>query len=306
MNIVDIDIVIPCHNEGEGIIKLIGEIEDVIENNKYEYTIVIVDDCSTDGTLAGLGTIQTKGNLKLKILSLPYNIGHQGAIAQGLLFAGSCNASSVIIMDGDGEDDPKAIPQLLSLSENDIVNVIRGKRHEKILFRFSYWVYKMIFRSVTNKKMNFGNYCLLSRKVVDVICSRTFIHLGAFLSTLNFKTTSIVFDRRKRIGGISKMSMISLVNHGFASFVEYAQALLMVFLKLFIVLFILLLITTGYIIYLKFFTDYAILGWTSTIGIGLVTSALLCLGFFITGVLLLNLSQHKISSPPVAIYKVIR
>jgi polyisoprenyl-phosphate glycosyltransferase len=302
----NIFIIIPCFNEGQTIIKLIREIESILLGRNEKITAVIVDDCSTDDTLSQLLSLQLIGNLSLKILSLQFNLGHQGAIAQGLLFANANKVSHAIVMDGDGEDDPNAIPELLDLKKNDIVHVIRGKRREKLFFRISYSFYKVIFSFLTKKKMNFGNYCLISDKVIAVASSRTFIHLAAFLSRLHFKSVSITFDRRKRIGGNSKMNLASLVHHAFRSFIEYAQSLLMIFLKLFVILFILLIITIGYIVYLKIFTHYPILGWSSTFGIGLLTSALVCMGFFVTGVLLLNLSQHKMNQPSDPIFKVVR
>ena len=300
----EVFIIIPCFNEGQTIIKLIHEIEEVLNNSSVKCTAVIVDDCSNDNTLSLLTSLQLTGNLNLKVLSLQYNLGHQGAIAQGLLYANECKASFAIIMDGDGEDDPSALPELLSLRKNDIVHVIRGKRREKIVFRTAYRTYRMIFRVLTNKKMNFGNYCLVSSKVIAVTSSRTFIHFAAFLSKLQFNAVSITYDRRKRIGGDSKMNLTSLVHHAFRSFIEYAQALLMVFLKLFVFLFVFLIITIGYIIYMKIFTTYPILGWSSTFGIGILTSALVCMGFFVIGVLLLNLSQDRATLKPIAAYRV--
>ena len=160
--------------------------------------------------------------------------------------------------------------------------------------------------NLTKKKMNFGNYCLVSDKVIAVTCSRTFIHFAAFLSKLQFQSLYITSDRRQRTGGNSKKKLTSLVYHAFGSFVEYAQALLMIFLKLFVFLFIILMITVGYILYLKIFTRLAIPGWTSTFGIGLLTSAIVCMGFFVTGVLLLNLSQNRTQNPPLPVYKIVK
>ena len=302
----EVFIIIPCFNEGQTIIKLIYEIEQVLNEKNEKCTAVIVDDSSTDDTLSLLTALQLTGNLNLKVLTLQFNLGHQGAIAQGLLFAYASKASCAIIMDGDGEDDPLAIPELLSLRKNDIVHVIRGRRLEKLFFRLAYSIYRMIFRLLTKKKMNFGNYCLVSYKIIAITSSRTFIHFAAFLSKLHFQSVSITYYRRQRIGGDSKMNLTSLIYHAFRSFVEYAQALLMVFLKLFVFLFIFLIITIGYIVYLKIFTTYAVLGWSSTFGIGLLTSALVCMGFFVSGVLLLNLSQYRTMIPPVPVYKVVR
>ena len=152
----NIFIIIPCFNEGQTIIKLTHEIENILQLSNEKITLLIVDDSSTDDTISQLMSLQPKGNLSLKILSLQFNLGHQGAIAQGILFANNQKATHAIVMDGDGEDDPSAIPELLSLKHHDIVHVIRGKRREKLFFRMSYIFYKTLFSFLTRKKMNFG------------------------------------------------------------------------------------------------------------------------------------------------------
>ena len=102
------------------------------------------------------------------------------------------------------------------------------------------------------------------------------------------------------------MSLTSLVHHAFKSFVEYAEELLMVFLKLSVFLLTAFVLTLAYIIYLKIFTERAILGWTSTLGMLLLTAALLCIGFFVTGVLLLNQTQRSCPAKAEVNYRVIR
>ena len=297
-------IIIPTYNESQSIVRLLEEINSVTKNSSVPVTIVVVDDGSGDNTVSQIKDLQLS-SASLRIISLLYNIGHQSAIAQGILFAHSQNATHAIIMDGDGEDDPNVIPKIFAMKEYDIVNVTRGKRSESFAFRISYSIYRFLFYMITNKKMNFGNYCMINSKVIEILSVRTFIHFPAFLSKLQLKTTSIPADRRKRLGGNTKMSATNLVHHAFRSFAEYGEALLMVFLRLFIILFILFVITIGYIVYLKVFTDYQILGWSSTFGIGLLTSALICVGFFVLGVLQLNHTNRN-NFPPVALYKVVR
>jgi glycosyltransferase involved in cell wall biosynthesis len=299
-------IIIPCYNEGQTIVKLIQEIENVLKDQSEKCTVVIVDDGSADNTLDLLTAMQVEGNINLKVITLKYNVGHQGAIAQGLMYANDNKATFSIVMDGDGEDDPSALKELLMLRQYDIVHVVRGKRKEKFSFRIAYNIYRRLFRLITKKKMNFGNYCMISNRVVSIASSKTFIHFAAFLSKLQFKSHRIIYDRRSRIGGISKMNITGLIHHAFRSFAEYGEALLMVFLRLFVILFVLFIATICYIFYLKIFTNAAILGWSSTFGIGLLTSALLCMGFFVSGVLLLNISQYRAHTHPVQLYKEVR
>jgi glycosyltransferase involved in cell wall biosynthesis len=297
-------IILACYNESAVIRTFLNELEQTLKYVDGEFVVVVIDDGSTDDTQQLLRQFSfSTPSVKIKLLRLEYNTGHQSALEQGILYAHSKHAAHAIIMDSDGEDDPAAIPELLILRNFDVVHVFRGKREEQWQFRFSYSAYKLLFRLITGRTMNFGNYCMINRKAIEIIHSRTFIHLAAFLSRLNLKSTSITSNRRSRIGGTSKMTFSDLIHHGFRSFVEYAEEMVMVFLRLFMVMFVLFIATMGYILYLKLFTTSAILGWTSTLGIGLLTSALVCIGFFITGILLLNLRHSRKHIAPAAIYK---
>lgn len=230
-------IIAPCYNENKVILKFLEELCGFLSKIDKHFVVVIVDDASTDNTLSLLnGYSPTVKNVQLKVLKLKYNLGHQGAIYQGLLYARSTKAEKIIIMDSDGEDDPSVIPELVRLTAFDIVNVVRGKRKEKLSFVIFYNIYKLLFYSITNKRMNFGNYCMINRKILEATVDTSFIHFAAHLSKQKAKTTQILSDRRKRIDGKSKMNLNSLVHHAFKSFVEYAEDLLMVFLKLFLLI----------------------------------------------------------------------
>lgn len=297
-------IIIACYNESAIIRTFLNELEQALKYLKEDFTVVIVDDGSTDDTQQLLMSFRFSApSITLKILKLEYNAGHQQAIEQGILYAYANQATHAIIMDGDGEDNPVAISEMMNIRHYDVVHVFRGKREENWKFRSAYVIYKELFRLITGKKMNFGNYCMINRKAMGIIHSRSFIHLAAFLSRLKLKSTSIISNRRSRIAGTSKMTVTDLIHHAFRSFVEYAEEMVMVFLRLFTIMFALFIFLIIYVLYLKMFTSKAILGWTSTLGIGLLASALLCMGFFITGILLLNLSHNRIHQAPKPIYK---
>ncbi|WPP49603.1 glycosyltransferase [Catalinimonas niigatensis] len=287
-------IVTPCYNENETIIKFLLSLEDTLRNIPYHFTVVVVNDCSTDHTLDLLSKFRFKANnLKLDLLSLRVNLGHQGAIHQGLLYAKGLNVDKFIVMDSDGEDDPHAILNLLVHQEADIVHVVRGKRNERIFFRIAYFFYKLLFRAITKKDMNFGNFCMINRRVLNAATHTSFIHFAAFLSKVRGNHAYITCDRQKRIGGESKMKTSSLIYHAFKSLTEYAEDLLMLFLKLFIFLATCFVGLIGYIFYQKFFTDDAILGWASTMSVGLFNTALIAIGFYVIGIILLNISHYR-------------
>ncbi|MGV3541173.1 MAG: glycosyltransferase [Rufibacter sp.] len=305
----EIAIICPCFNENVTVIKFLTELEQVLASSERKYSIVVVDDASIDNTLALLQQFQLRAeNLRLHLVSLQYNLGHQGAIYQGLLYTKSLNFPYAIIMDADGEDDPNAILELEKFIDQpvDMVHVVRGKRKEKFSFRLFYLIYKILFRLVTNHAMNFGNYCLINRRIIDATVDTSFIHFAAYLGKQKARRASIICDRRKRLDGKSSMNLSSLVHHAFKSFVENAEDLLMVFLKLFIILALSIILLIGIIIYQKLFTNNAILGWASTLSASLFNTALLCLGFFVVGVLLLNIIARQESKQRQRIYQVIK
>ncbi len=290
-------ILCPCYNEGETILKFAKEVFSILKTLTYQFDLIIVDDASNDETPALLKAFKNETiENNITILQLTYNLGHQGAIYQGLLYLHEKKYDYAIIMDSDGEDDPVAIKSLINYLSFDIVHVVRGKRKESLFFKISYFIYKIIFKIITKKDMNFGNYCMINKKIISSLVDTSFIHLAAHLSKLRVNSTRITSNRQKRIDGKSKMSLNSLIFHAFKSFIEYAEELLMLFLRMFVILFIIFLCSIVYIVYLKVFTQKAILGWASNLSANFFNAAILSIGFFVIGILLLNLSQFKNSN----------
>ena len=297
-------IITPCYNENITVVKFLESLEAVLAALSQQFMVVVVNDSSTDDTLQLLQAFQFKTqNISLRVLSLKFNVGHQAAIYQGLLFAGGTQSSHFIVMDSDGEDAATAIPDLLQDMNFDIVNVVRGKRQESTMFKVSYFFYKAAFRLVTGKQMNFGNYCMISRKILDSAVFHTFTHFAAFLSKQRGTRKFIVASREKRLDGKSKMSFKNLMSHAFKSFVEYGEDLLLIFLKSFILIMVLFVLAISNVIYQKFVANTAIVGWTSNIALGLLNMAIISFGFFVLGILLLNVSSQKNPNVKLPIYE---
>ena len=300
-------IVTPCYNEEKSIITFLQSLEKNLSPTGQSFSIIVVDDCSQDKTPSLLASFSfSSGLLTLYVLRLKFNMGHQSAIHQGLLFAHEISADKVIVMDSDGEDDPQAIASILKHEDYDIVEVRRGKRSEGILFRLLYKVYKLIFRFITGKNMNYGNYCMINRSILESITFTSFVHFPAYLLKQKASRTYFQFDRGKRIHGKSKMGLQGLLLHSFKSFVEFGEDLLMLFLKMFTVIVIVILILLVDVLYQKFIAHTAILGWTSTLILGLLTIAIICFGFFVTGILLLNLIHQQNNKSQKNLYTVFK
>ena len=118
-----LDIILPAHNE-EGNIHLIYEqLVNALASTNYQYTILFVDDGSTDKSLEHIKELAKKDN-KVKYIELSRNFGHQNAIKAGL---DASFGDVIIMMDCDLQHPPNLIKELLTQYEQgyDIVRTNR-------------------------------------------------------------------------------------------------------------------------------------------------------------------------------------
>lgn len=288
-------IIIPCLNEESALPLLLKEVENAVCTVQKRCLVVVVDDGSSDTTAErALAYAPASEMLSVEVLTLPYTMGHQEAIYQGLLFASTTTAERFVVMDGDGEDDPAALPAMLADREASIVFVGRGARSESAGFKLGYALYRVLFRLVSGRSINFGNYALIDRRVLGAVLDNGFVHFAAFLSKQRVSTTTIISDRRKRLGGTSKMGFDDLSLHAFRSLIEYSDRLLVLFLKAFLYLSVIFLLSVLTIVGIKLFTPLAIPGWASNLSATMFNSLLLCLGFFVIGLMLSRNDQQRV------------
>lgn len=289
-----IAIVAPCYNEGDVAVRFVQEVEGVLRGMGHKFIVVMVDDGSLDGTLAMLKAVRTTApNVELRVLELDCNMGQQAAIAQGLHYAAGTDAERFVVMDADGEDDPAALSVLCAIEDVSVVLVNRGRRHEGLAFRIGYALYRFAFRAITRRRIAFGNYSMVDRRVLRVALDRGFVHYAAFLSRLRVRTRMIVHDRRPRFDGRSKVGFQGLGLHAFRSLIEYGEELLAVLLKGFILLGAASVLSIGAILCIRLFTSLAVPGWASLLSVSLFNSTLLCLGFLTMGLWLANAMQRR-------------
>ena len=130
---MDLSVAVPVYNEEENVEPLIREINGVLETLGKSYEIVVVDDGSRDRTFAALSKLHRE-QPAMKVVRLKRNFGQTAALAAGLAYA---RGEIVILMDGDGQNDPADIPALLAkLAEgNDLVAGWRFNRRDPFLRR---------------------------------------------------------------------------------------------------------------------------------------------------------------------------
>ena len=305
-----IAILLPCYNEGLAIERFNKLLIDNLRYLDFNFELVYINDGSLDDTKGRIEKFKNvASNIDISLLDLMYNMGHQKAIYQGFLYIKDENFDNVLIMDSDGEDAPDAIKEILKYSKFDLVQVVRGKRNESLFFRIFYSIYKLFFLVIIGKKLNFGNYSLVKPKLINSAVENSFSHLAAFLNNQRGTKVQVVWDRSKRIDGESKMNFTNLFYHAVNSFAENAQNLLFVFIKLSILLLVSIMFLIAIILYKKFITDEAILGWSSSLLAILFNSLLISLGVFVIGLLQLNIlgkQSHNRKDKLFTVYNIIK
>lgn len=261
-------IIVPCHNEEENIELLLLRLVPVV--SPYDYSILFIDDGSTDNTLEKL-QIFSGQDPRLLYISLSRNFGQQNALKAG--YDHSLDADIVISMDGDLQHPPEILPEMVRTWKQsfEIVNTIRRSNHRVSVFKRT--AAKLFYSFVNfiskNKILENGpDYRLLDRKVVHAIHSinESNLYWKELIPWIGFKQAEIGFDVERRRAGSSKYSLyksIALSIRGITSFSINPLRLSSLLGGFFSVLSFLYGI---YAVYVYFFTDQTVPGWTSLIG----------------------------------------
>ena len=212
-----IKILIPIYNDWQSVFKLLENINSEISGLEHEFSAIIVNDASTESrpeinlNLDNLNSI--------KIINMKENRGHARCNAAGLkhIFENE-EFDYVIPMDGDGEDRPEEIKQLIdNLNYHPDKPIVgeRIKRSEGIFFKFCYFVHKLITYTFTGQSIKYGNYTCLPKSIVEKMINEkaTWSSFSGALAKITKDRAIIPSERGTRYFGPSKMSFKNLIIH---------------------------------------------------------------------------------------------
>jgi len=261
-----LSIVIPIFNEEQNLVELTSRLKKVECDEITENEYILVNDGSKDQSYPKMLELASLDN-RFKIVQLSRNFGHQLAITAGMDLA---SGDACIVMDGDLQDPPEVIPQLVSkwLEGFQIVYAVREKREGESFFKlFTAKMFYRVLKKITNVDipLDTGDFRLIDRKVLDVLKNMPEKHrfIRGMVAWSGFKSCPVFYHRDKRFAGKTKFTlgkMITFSIHGITSFSTYPLKLasslgLLVSISGFFYLL--------YVIYLALFTDRTVEGWAS-------------------------------------------
>ena len=213
-------ILIPVYNDWESLNKLLIEINKNIEFfSDINFECLIINDAST----TQLPELHKPDNFEsIELLNMRENRGHARCNAFGIRYIfQNKKFDNLILMDGDGEDRPEEIKSLVKkIIENPDLSVVakRIKRSEGLFFQTLYQLHKLITLIFTGQNVNFGNYCILTRRDVEKLHTKASLW-SSFSGTVkkNLKSINEISSiRGVRYFGPSQMSFLKLIIHSFS------------------------------------------------------------------------------------------
>lgn len=209
MNIITADllsIVVPLYNEEDNAALLTQKIHDSLVG--YRYEIIYVDDFSKDRTRK---VIKELKDPKVHLIALKKNYGQSLALAAGIDYA---KGEYIITMDGDLQNDPSDIPQMLAYAvsgEYDVVTGIRQKRKDSLVKKIPSKIANFLVRRVTKLDIK-DNGCALKIFTRDIAKDlnlygemHRFITLLAHLEGAQIKQVPV--KHHARHAGVSKYGL---------------------------------------------------------------------------------------------------
>jgi glycosyltransferase involved in cell wall biosynthesis len=204
-----ISVVVPVHDEERSVALLYEELEAALEPGGEHWEAVFVDDGSTDGTFAALTRLHAR-TPNTRVVRLRRNFGKSTALAAGFAQA---EGETIVTIDGDLQDDPAEIPQLLAkLDEGfDLVSGWKARRRDPWRRRLLSRIFNAVTGRVSGLRLHDMNCGLKAYRAEVVRGLALYGELHRFIPVLahyrGFRIAELPVNHRPRTHGRSRYGM---------------------------------------------------------------------------------------------------
>jgi glycosyltransferase involved in cell wall biosynthesis len=214
---MDISVIVPLYNEDESLPKLFEWIERVMNENKFTYEVIFVNDGSTDKSWDVIESLQ-KQSKNVRGIKFRHNYGKSPALYCGFRAA---QGDVVITMDADLQDSPDEIPGLFSMIKDENLDLVSGwkkKRYDsKLTKNLPSKIYNATARKVTGLQLHDMNCGLKAYRNEVIKNIEVYGEMHRYIPYLakNAGFTNIgekVVEHRKRQFGETKFGLNRFVN----------------------------------------------------------------------------------------------
>lgn len=261
-------VVVPAYNEEGNVAELHRRLAAVLDGLGLSYEIILVDDGSTDGSFVRMSALAA-GDSRVKVISFSRNFGHMTALWAGLDHA---VGQAVITLDADLQHPPELIPTLIEKWRQgaEIVGTIREETVGAGLLkegasRFFYWLLRRIAK--INLPRGAADYRLLDRKVVQTLAGmrERSRFLRGLIGWVGYRQTYVPYRADARFSGQTKYSLSRMAGFAVDGITSFSAFPLRLATYLGLAIALLSFVYALYALYVRLFTDHAMVGWASVL-----------------------------------------
>ncbi|MBN2802034.1 MAG: glycosyltransferase family 2 protein [Deltaproteobacteria bacterium] len=223
MNTPEFSVVMPVFNESRLVERTVGNLLEVLKDER-SFEIILVDDGSSDDTWEAIFELSEKYQ-QVKGVKFTRNFGHQAALQAGIAHS---SGQSVITMDSDGEH-PVEFVKIFVEKWREGARVVQGIRAESkklpLIKRVTSKGFYSLFSWLAQTEIRPGSadFRLLDRSVVNIIHQHPEASgfLRGFIPWSGFNTVYVPFEQGTRLEGVSKFTpkkMIGMAREGIIGF----------------------------------------------------------------------------------------
>lgn len=219
-----VSFIIPCYRSENTISHVVTEITDKMQQMaRYEYEIVLVNDCSPDGTLASIRRL-CEEHQNVKGISFARNFGQHAALMAGLRHA---DGDYVVCLDDDGQTPADEVDKLLDKLEEgyDAVYAKYEHKHHSGFRNLGSKINELMTRVMLDKPADLfiSSYFAVRRFIVEdmIRYENSYPYVIGLVLRATKNITNVVVQHRDREEGMSGYTLKKLLGlwlNGFTAF----------------------------------------------------------------------------------------
>ncbi len=282
----NISIIAPCYNERDNIKLFFEKIKKIFLESltNYNFELIIVDDCSTDGSDEILREI-SKSNPNIKIIINSRNYGVHKSTFNAIKYAKG--DALIPMLPVDMQDTPELIIDFVNKWEQgfDIVYGIKKKRDETFILKSVRNFYYRIVNKISNIKIPpyVGEFQLIDKKLYRELLNYDdyYPYTRGLIASLSSNSIGVEYTWQKRVKGKSKMNLFKLFDLGINGMISFSNFPIRIF-----TFFGILISSVSFLfILIQFFSHFFLEGRMNVPGISTLIVAI----FFFSGIQVLFL-----------------
>jgi dolichol-phosphate mannosyltransferase len=238
-----------------------------IESLGDQVEVLFVNDGSLDRSAELLEAAYHADPKRVRVLNLSRNFGHQIAITAGL---DHFQGDTVTVMDADLQDPPRVVLEMIEKwrAGADVVFAVRERREKESWFKLlTASIFYRLLRSATSLDipLDTGDFRLMSRRAALALSSLREQHrfVRGLAKWVGFHQAQVLYRREARFAGETKYPFKKMLKLAWDAFTGFSLLPLRVATWVGVSASLLGLLAALWAVYVKFFTENAVQGWTS-------------------------------------------